>query len=145
MYESQVGYQLKKAQHLLHLLCEKRLKTLGITLSQFAVLTAIKHNHGITNAQLARDSFVSPQTMYLIVMGLVNKGYLQRKNINDDKKSLSIKITDKGIDIVEKADRLIYPIEKEMAEIIGNEKMNTLYSLLSEYGNNILAISNKKI
>ena len=57
------GYLLKRAQAALHAAMAAALHEHGATLAQYAVLTALDEEPGLSNAELARRAFVTPQTM----------------------------------------------------------------------------------
>jgi DNA-binding MarR family transcriptional regulator len=58
-----LGYLLKRAQAALHAGMAGALREHGATLAQYAVLTDLDEEPGLSNAGLARRSFVTPQTM----------------------------------------------------------------------------------
>jgi len=73
-----LGYAIKRAQHALRLRMDGDLQALGLTTPQYSVLSAIEANPGISNAQLARQAFVTPQTMQAILAGLERQALLVR-------------------------------------------------------------------
>jgi DNA-binding MarR family transcriptional regulator len=50
----------------------------GATLAQYAVLTALDEEPGLSNAGLARRAFVTPQTMNQVLQELEQKGWVAR-------------------------------------------------------------------
>ena len=64
------GYLLKRAQAALNAAMAGALRGHGATLSQYAVLTALDEEPGLSNAGLARRSFVTPQTMNQVLREL---------------------------------------------------------------------------
>ena len=61
LYE--IGFALKRAQHEFRLALNAELASLGTNISQLNVLRAIRDNPGISSAQLARNGFLTPQTL----------------------------------------------------------------------------------
>ena len=72
------GYLLKRAQATLHAAMAGVLREHGATLSQYAVLTALDEEPGLSNAGLARRAFVTPQTMNQVLHELEQKGWVAR-------------------------------------------------------------------
>ena len=72
------GYLLKRAQSALHAGMAGALREHGATLAQYAVLTALDEEPGLSNAGLARRSFVTPQTMNQVLLELEQKGWVAR-------------------------------------------------------------------
>jgi DNA-binding MarR family transcriptional regulator len=73
-----VGYALKRAQQALRTAMDRSLAAHGLTTSQYAALAALEREPGLSNAELARRSFVTPQTMIQIVTLLEREGMLER-------------------------------------------------------------------
>jgi DNA-binding MarR family transcriptional regulator len=72
------GYLLKRAQAALHAGMAGALREHGATLAQYAVLTALDEEPGLSNAGLARRAFVTPQTMNQVLRELEQKGWVAR-------------------------------------------------------------------
>ena len=72
------GYLLKRAQAALHAGMAGALREHGATLAQYAVLTALDEEPGLSNAGLARRAFVTPQTMNQVLLELEQKGWVTR-------------------------------------------------------------------
>src|ERR1700721_2922964 len=73
-----VGYSLKITQHRLRQRLDAELARLGITAPQNTVLLAVAGNPRISNAELARAAFVTPQTMQAILVNLERGGLIVR-------------------------------------------------------------------
>jgi DNA-binding MarR family transcriptional regulator/predicted RNA-binding protein len=68
--DQSVGYALKRAQHALHSTMDGELRDAGLSVSQYACLQILASRPGISNADLARDAFVSRQAMHQLLIGL---------------------------------------------------------------------------
>ena len=73
-----VGYNLKITQHRLRQRLDAELAQFGITAPQNAVLLEIAGNPRVSNADLARAAFVTPQTMQGILVNLEREGLIVR-------------------------------------------------------------------
>jgi DNA-binding MarR family transcriptional regulator len=69
---------LKRAQYTLRQVMDDRLADAALTTPQYAALTALEREEGLSNAELARRCFVTPQTMHSIVTRLEEEGLLRR-------------------------------------------------------------------
>src|SRR3712207_8022525 len=65
-----VGYELKRAQHALRSEMDGALRGVGLTTPQYAALSVLEGEEGISGALLARRCFVTPQTMNGILVNL---------------------------------------------------------------------------
>jgi DNA-binding MarR family transcriptional regulator len=72
------GYLLKRAQSTLHAAMAGVLREHGATIAQYAVLSALDEEPGLSNAGLARRAFVTPQTMNQILQELEQKRWVAR-------------------------------------------------------------------
>jgi DNA-binding MarR family transcriptional regulator len=72
------GYLLKRAQVTLNAAMVGVLREHGATLAQYAVLTALDEEPGLSNAGLARRAFVTPQTMNQVLQELEQKRWVAR-------------------------------------------------------------------
>jgi DNA-binding MarR family transcriptional regulator len=75
---------------------DEMLRGSGITTPQYTALTVLAHRDGISAAQLARDSFVTPQAMADMLGMLQQRGLVQRTRNPDSRRELLVHITDEG-------------------------------------------------
>ena len=61
---ARVGYLIKRAQMVLHDAMADALGSHDLTVPQFAVITGLDEEPGLSNADLARRAFVTPQSMH---------------------------------------------------------------------------------
>jgi DNA-binding MarR family transcriptional regulator len=73
------GYLLKRAQAALHAALAGALREHGATLAQYAVLAALDEEPGLSNAELARRAFVTPQTMNQVLRELEQRQWVIRQ------------------------------------------------------------------
>ena len=72
------GWLLKRAQDALNAAMTAALREHGATLPEYAVLTALAEQPGLSNADLARRTFVTPQTMNQVLRELEHRGWVSR-------------------------------------------------------------------
>ncbi|MEV4320170.1 MarR family transcriptional regulator [Actinocrispum sp. NPDC049592] len=73
-----VGFALKRLQQALRARMDGALASFGLTAPQYAVLALLAEEPGISNAELARRSFVTAPTMIRIVTALEEAGLITR-------------------------------------------------------------------
>jgi DNA-binding MarR family transcriptional regulator len=74
-----LGYLLRQAAASQRLRMERALADLGVTPPQFLVLTMIAAYPGASNADLARLTYLTPQTVSVIVANLERSGSIGRR------------------------------------------------------------------
>lgn len=73
-----LGYALKRAQYAMRRHMDYQLKDLGLSAPQYAVLASLETEPGASNAQLARRSFTTPQTMQVMLVKMQQAGLIER-------------------------------------------------------------------
>jgi DNA-binding MarR family transcriptional regulator len=73
------GYLLKRAQSVLNAALTGELREHGVTIPQYSVLTALAEEPGLSNAELARRAFVTPQTMNQVLRDLEQRRWVSRR------------------------------------------------------------------
>src|SRR3954467_5614933 len=68
----------------------------GLTATQFTALSVLRTGKGLSNAQLARRSYVTPQSMIEMLGTLENKGLVQRAQAPDHGRIMHVELTAKG-------------------------------------------------
>jgi DNA-binding MarR family transcriptional regulator len=76
---NRIGYLLKRAQSALNAAMTTALAGHGVTMPQYAVLVALDEEPGLSNADLARRAFVTPQTMNQVLRELEDKHLVLRR------------------------------------------------------------------
>ena len=69
-----LGYLLRQAHAAVRLKMERTLADLGVTSPQFAVLTMLNAYPGLSGADVARLTFLTPQTVGVIIRNLARDG-----------------------------------------------------------------------
>ncbi len=114
-----IGFLLKRAQHMFRTSVDDALRPFELTAPQFAVLSAVEASAGISNAELARLAFVTPQTMQGILAGLERTGLLERSPHPQHGRILRSTLTDKGVRVIREARTIVQAIEHRLAEAVG--------------------------
>jgi DNA-binding MarR family transcriptional regulator len=103
---------------------------IGLTTPQFLALAAIDENADISSAELARQSFVSPQAMITIVARLEGAGLITRTPATGGGRTLTMRLTEEGVDKLEQARAHAYAIERYILDLLGSEKYDALLDSL---------------
>jgi DNA-binding MarR family transcriptional regulator len=89
-------YAVKRLELVIRAHLDEMLRGSGITTVQYTALTVLAHRDGISAAQLARDSFVTPQTMADMLRALEQHRFIRRTPNPDSRRELLVHITDDG-------------------------------------------------
>jgi DNA-binding MarR family transcriptional regulator len=93
----------RSAMHLLHRagqcaadIFASEARTSGLTPRQFAVLTVVAEEEGLTQTDLVERTGVDRSTLADIVGRLLGRGLIQRRRAKDDARAYAIKLTPQG-------------------------------------------------
>jgi DNA-binding MarR family transcriptional regulator len=125
-----VGYELKRAQHALRLEMDGALRGVGLTTPQYAALSVLEDEEGISGALLARRCFVTPQTMNGILVNLEKAGLLERRAHPEHGRVLQAYLTGDGEGMLSRAHALVEAVEGRMLEDLTEGERDRLLAAL---------------
>ena len=125
-----IGYLLKHAQQSLRLAMDTSLREMGITTPQYAVMTFLDEAPGLSNAQLARKAFVTPQTMNRILANLEQAGMIVRDPHPELGRVLATTLSKKGRSVLADCHRRVNQIEHRMLASFTPEERSQFADLL---------------
>ena len=116
--ENSLGYVMKQAQHALRKRMDESLRDLGLTVPKYAVLNALEREPGASNAELARQAFITPQSMQGIISNLDKSGLIVRESDPKHGRIQKAELTDSGQNIVSKAHSVAAKVEADLRDAI---------------------------
>ena len=88
------GFVLNDVARLLRTIFDRRVKSLGLTRSQWWVLQHVFRNHGATQSELAEVLEIEKATLGRLLDRLVDKGWLRRESDAGDRRAKRIYLTE---------------------------------------------------
>jgi DNA-binding MarR family transcriptional regulator len=89
-------YMVKQVELVVRSHLDELVKPSGITALQYTALTVLERHDGLSAAQLARDSFVTAQSIADLVRSLENRELVRRERNPRNRRELLILLTDAG-------------------------------------------------
>lgn len=129
-HELHLGLVLKRAQHAFRTTVDTRLRPIGLTAPQHAILAAVAADAGISNATLSRIAFVTPQTMQGILSNMVRDGFLTRTPHPQNRRVLQTALTEDGKRALEKSINVVEEIERQIICAVGEENAEIFSKML---------------
>jgi DNA-binding MarR family transcriptional regulator/predicted RNA-binding protein len=126
--DQSVGYALKRAQHALHSTMDGELRDYGLSVSQYACLQILASRPRISNADLARDAFVSRQAMHQLLTGLQATGLVTAVG---EGRSQRYALTAEGRTRLRTASSTVAAIEQRMIATLSRADREQLHRQLS--------------
>lgn len=110
--EGRVGYLMRQAHQAMRAAIEHEVRAIGITAPQFSLLSAIRHEPGVTGTELARNSMLRQQTANEIVRTLERERLVERRADPADRRALRIHLTPAGEAKLAEADGRVVALER---------------------------------
>lgn len=107
-------YLVKQLELSVRARLDELMRPVGLTALQYTALTVLERHGDISSAQLARNSFVTAQTMADMVLILEDRGLIERHRDPNDKRRLLIALTPAGRAILADRRPHVAAIEKRM-------------------------------
>ncbi|MGJ7908674.1 MarR family winged helix-turn-helix transcriptional regulator [Actinopolyspora sp. H202] len=97
-------------------LMDDALRPHGLTTLQYTALTVLERRGELSSAQLARRSFVTPQTMHEMVQWLERRELVQRRRDETNRRALLINLTPRGRELVTTCAPMIDSLERRVLD-----------------------------
>jgi DNA-binding MarR family transcriptional regulator len=102
------------------------LKAQGLSVNQYTTLSVLDRRSGLSNAQLARRSLVSPQSMNEVLLTLENRGLVRRRAHPEHGRILQARLTAKGQSLLARCDADVQRVEARMVSGLADEDRTAL-------------------
>lgn len=110
-----LGYRLKRAASALRTAMDDALRAHDLTVPQYSTLELLDQQSGLSNAELARRTFVTRQSMNVVLRGLQEHGLVHRPAVSDHGRALPTHLTEKGLSRLAAARDAVYAIDDRIA------------------------------
>jgi DNA-binding MarR family transcriptional regulator len=128
--EGRIGYQLKRAHQAFCQVVDDALRQVGLTTAQYAVLGFLEDAGELSNAELARRCYVTPQTMNQIVASLETRHIVQRAAHPTHGRILQTSLTQQGRHLVAQAHQRVGAVEARMTAGLSHDERHQLTRML---------------
>lgn len=135
--DKSIAFLIAKTRNVLKNEMEKELKPYGISYAQRVILIRLSEKDGLTQKELAQDTYFEQSNLTLMLDKLERKGLIRREPKENDRRAYMVRITPEGLQlkeplvelgekIIEKAFRGVDRKQKEELEHL----LQTLYENL---------------
>ena len=109
-----------------------RLAEIGLSVREYTAMSVLAARPGLSNAQLARRSLVTPQSMIEILGRLESRGLVAREVDPRHARILRTMLTAKGRELLEIADPAVAAVQEQMlADVPERDRKVVLEGMLS--------------
>lgn len=128
-----LGILIKQTQALLHQRMDEALRPLGVSVPQYVCLQALADAPGITGSDLARRTFVSRQSMNVLLQSLEKKGLVQRSAVPGPRRERDTALTPRAERLVEDARSRVAGVVDAASATLGEQRIAALSADLAAY------------
>ena len=134
---SAVGYVLKEAAVALRNAMDAVLRPQELTVPQYSCLELLGQRPGLSNAELARGTFVTRQSMNVVLHGLEERGLVTRPATAARGRELPAALTPAGREALHAASAAVRAVEKRMCAGLSPARQQDLLDTLGSFVRNL--------
>jgi DNA-binding MarR family transcriptional regulator len=142
---SRVGYLVYRVERRLRARIDKVVRAYDLSTTEYVTLSVLHRHDGMSCAQLARWSFVTPQAMNLVVSSLEKRGLVARVPDAQHKRVLRTSVTQRGLTVLEQCERSMDEIEADMLADLPPEDVEALRDMLALCARSLEAKTPRKV
>ena len=112
----------------------RHLASVGLTLSQFAVLEALYHLGPLYQTEIGKKLLRTSGNITMVIDNLEKRGYVKRERKKQDRRFMMVRLTDAGLELISR----LFPshaavIAREM-DVLSEREQETLAELSKKLG-----------
>jgi DNA-binding MarR family transcriptional regulator len=131
--DSSLGYSLRRAQLSTYDDFSKAMEPFDISPSQFAVLTLIQANPGLTQSAICSALGIQKTNFVALLDKLEDRGITERRRSGGDRRSSALHLTPEGEKFVGSLVAAHQAMEAALARRLGPRRTHDLLALLHEF------------
>jgi DNA-binding MarR family transcriptional regulator len=125
-------YLIKQVQYKTFLRLEAALQPIGVTTTQFRILTTLSHGEKRSSAALSRMFGVKPQTMIKQIAFMESNGLIVRKLAKGNKRVLEVAMTEAGRVRLRACDEAATEVEASIFSAFESGELKTYRALMQK-------------
>lgn len=128
--EPRISYVIARLERAVRQAINERVRPYGLTTLQYTTLSVLGRRGGLSNAQLARRSYMTPQSMSEVIEALEGKELIKRKQHPNHRRVYPAMLTPMGLKVLEACDDAVAGMEQEMLQGLDAKARAALYGSL---------------
>lgn len=130
-----LGYAVKEVANTLRAAMIEALRPLGMTVTHYSCLELLAQRPGLSNSDLARGTFVTRQSMNVLLQSLAREGQVTRPESASVGKVLPTQLTPLGHQLLEKATAAVRQVEVGMLTDLTEAEQSDAFRMLQTMAN----------
>ena len=129
--EPRISYVVARLERAVHAAVNERVRPYGLTTLQYTTLSVLgSRGQPLSNAQLARRAYMTPQSMIEVIDALERKGLIRRDPHPNHRRVYPATLTPKGRRVLAVCDASVAEMEEEMLAELGPADRESLLASL---------------
>ena len=125
--EPRISYVVARLERAIRSAINERVRAYGLTTLQYTTLSVLgARGQPLSNAQLARRAYMTPQSMIEVIDALERKGLIRRDPHPSHRRVYPATVTAKGRRVLKACDAAVEEMEQEMLAELGSDERETL-------------------
>ena len=121
-----------------HRMIEKLFENTGLHRSQRKLLLYLsKHDHTLSQRELADEFDISPACVARALKSLVSEGYILRTGNEDDQRRNDVSITEKGLNVIQDSQRTFEQVDQQAFAGFEAGELHQLIALFTRIQQNL--------
>ena len=125
--EPRISYVIARLERAVRQEIAARVRPYGLTTLQYTTLSVLGRRGELSNAQLARRSYMTPQSMSEVIEALEKKGLITRSQHPNHRRVFPAALTATGVKVLEACEEAVADMEQEMLRELDPEARESLY------------------
>jgi DNA-binding MarR family transcriptional regulator len=130
-------YLLKRVELAVRSRLDEIVRPAGLTALQYTALTVLERHDNMSSAQLARQSFVTAQSMSDMITTLQGRGLIERHRDHADRRRLVVSLTAKGRVLLDLYRDEVAALEGDMIAGLSGQQTGELRAALNACYDNL--------
>ncbi|MEB3069022.1 MarR family winged helix-turn-helix transcriptional regulator [[Mycobacterium] vasticus] len=132
--DAPLGYLLYRVTSALRPHASAALTPLGLTLPEFVCMRVLSVFPGLSNAELARHTSVTPQAMNTVLHRLQNRGAVARPETVSSGRALPAELTESGRELLTRAEDEVRIADRRVLSALSADEQHQLRLMLERIG-----------
>ncbi len=124
-------YMLKQVELAVRARIDEIARPVGLTAAQYTALTVLERHTDMSSAQLARNSFVTAQSMADMITALEGRRLIERHRDKSDRRRLVVALTDEGRTLLDRCRDDVDALEATMISGLSTAQTKALRATLA--------------
>ncbi len=129
--EPSLLYAVKQVELVVRARLDELLRGHGVTVLQYTALTVLERRDALTAAELARNSFVTTQSMADLISALERQKLIERRRDPEDRRRVLLNLSPAGIELMRACSPEVDSLERRMVAGLNAAEVGALRRALN--------------